>query len=324
MKRTICLLAVALSCRLAPPAVGAEPPHLFTAEPPEPAAALLAEAYLSLLAAGEFDSALALQDLRGMRQYLLERRMADLKTKNPELTAANLDEMSAHIQVTDLAPARLNQVMLDIMTEAGYSGMTWTLRGFAPAPNGLEGTLVSVDARTAAGQEKPVLLGLVKLGDQWMISPALIEQMMSLRPVVRVGPGTAAPAEVAALVRSFWTPFQTGEIQEAYERMAPAYRSRVPLLGFLGQAQDFLATAGVPTAWTIIRGVETEPGALFVGVNVQGSRESRPTLMRFRKMGQTWAIEDVRFEMPAPQAPAPAGEPAPLSRPDLRPAIDIE
>ncbi|HPT15840.1 MAG TPA: hypothetical protein PK388_01010, partial [Kiritimatiellia bacterium] len=69
MKNMLKRLVFALSLAWTP-ALRAEAPPLFEPEPPEPAAAALVEAYLPLLAAGQFEQALALNDLRGMRQYL--------------------------------------------------------------------------------------------------------------------------------------------------------------------------------------------------------------------------------------------------------------
>ena len=74
MKRTVLLIALALAGPGS--ALRAETPPLFSPEPPEPGAAALVETYLPLLAAGEYQTALALNDLRGMRQYLLDRRLA--------------------------------------------------------------------------------------------------------------------------------------------------------------------------------------------------------------------------------------------------------
>ena len=111
-----------------------EAPPLFSPEPPEPGAALLVNAYLPFLAAGDFPQALALNDLRGMRQYLLERRIGELKAKNPELSDVDIEKMSAQIQVNDLAPARLQEILLQIMKESNFTGMKWNIRGYAPAP----------------------------------------------------------------------------------------------------------------------------------------------------------------------------------------------
>ena len=84
-------------------ALRAEAPPLFAPEPPEPAAAALVEAYLPLLAAGQYEPALQLVDLRGMRQYLLDRRLNDLRAKNPELTEQELQSLERQImQLTAL------------------------------------------------------------------------------------------------------------------------------------------------------------------------------------------------------------------------------
>ena len=305
------------------PALRAQTIPPFSPEPPDPVAAALVNAYLGLLAEGHTEDAIGLTDLRGMRQYLLDKRLADLKAKNPELTAKDLDDMSAQLQVAELNPARLRQILLDVLTEGNYAGMTWKIRGFAPAPDGIDGYLASIDALTAVQKEKPILLGLVKLGDQWLVSPAVIERLMGNRPVVRVGQSNPPPPEVSALIDGFWKRFQSGELDAAYADMGGAYRARVPLLAFLGQAQNFISKAGVPASWSIVQGVQPEPQSLFVGVNVQGSTAAQPTLMGFKKMGQTWVVEDVQFEMPRPRptAPSAAAGPSPVSRPDLRPNL---
>ena len=305
------------------PALRAEAPPLFELEPPEPAAAALVEAYLPLLAAGQFEQALALNDLRGMRQYLLERRLADLKTKTPEQTAQERDETAAQMQLNELAPDRLRAMLLDVMQKAAYAGMTWRIQGFAPAPEGAPGYLASVAARTPDGKEKPVLLGLKKLGDQWLVAPEIVEELG--RKMVVPGVQTLPPPEsVAALVDDFWKRWQAGELDAAYGLFGQEYRQRVPQLAFLQQAQEFIARIGVPTSWTIVQCRRLAPDTLGLGVNVQGSTALKPTIMLFRKAGETWALQDARFHMPnpaAPPAPAPAATPASPFRTDLRPDL---
>ena len=304
------------------PALRAEAPPLFEPEPPEPAAAALVEAYLPLLAAGQFEQALALNDLRGMRQYLLERRLADLKTKNPELAAQELDEMSAQMQLNELAPDRLRAILLDVMQKAAYAGMTWRIQGFAPAPEGAPGYLASVAARTPEGKEKPILLGIKKLGDQWLVAPEIVEELG--RKMVVPGVQTLPPPEpVAALVDDFWKRWQTGELDAAYGMFGQEYRQRVPQLAFLQQAQEFIARIGVPTAWTIVQCRRLAPDALGLGVNVQGSTALKPTIMLFRKIGETWTLQDAQFQMPNPAAPPAAAPATPASpfRSDLRPDL---
>jgi hypothetical protein len=308
-------LLLALACACAPAAAS----PLFEPEPPEPAAAGLLHGYLSLLSLGRYEQAIYLNDMRGMREHLLQRRIAELKTNNPQLTAGDLEEMSAQIQLGDLHPSRLRAILLQLFEEAGYEGMTWRVRGYAPAPGGAPGLLASVDARMPDGEIKPVLIGLVKLGNEWMVSPAIVEQMMASAPPVRVAPGTPPPPAVSALIDAFWTRFQAGELDQVHADMAAAYRDRVPLLAFLGQAQKFIDAVGLPTDWNVVQGVGPDPHTLFFGVAVSGSKANRPTLMKFQKTGQTWTIEDIQFEIPkTPKAP---GAPPPGARPDLRPDL---
>ena len=321
MKRTVLLIALALAGLGSAAALRAETPPLFSPEAPEPGAAALVETYLPLLAAGEYQTALALNDLRGMRQYLLDRRLAELKAKTPELTAENLEEMSAQIQINDLNPARLQEILLAVMKEASYEGMTWRVRGFAPAPEAVGGYLASIDARAADGKEKPVLLGLKKLGDQWLISPEIIEALTGRQPVVRAAPRVAPPAEVADRVNAFWTLWKSGELNEAYALFGPDYRGRVPLLAFLQQAQEALAKIGSPSAWSIVQSREIAPAVLGLGVDVRGTAASMQTIMIFRKSGETWSLEDSQFR-PVPLQAAPVAPTAiPASRPDLRPDL---
>ena len=297
----------------APAAARAEAPPLFAPAPPEPAAAALLESYLPLLAAGQFEQALALNDLRGMRQYLLERRLAELRERNPELTAKEIDELSAQLQTTDLNPARLQDILLDVMRHSGFEGMTWRIQGFAPAPGGAGGFLASIDARTANGQEKPVLLGLKKLGDQWLVAPEIVEEL-GRQVVVPASPSQPPPDEVVATVNTFWQHWQTGEFNEAYALFAEEYRQKIPLLAFLQQAQDFVAQAGVPTSWNIVQCRPLAPGTLGLGVHVQGSIALKPTIMIFRQTGGTWVLLDSQYQMPAPAAnPPPTAAPPPTS-----------
>ena len=321
MKKILSRLVLALAA-LCAPSLRAEAPPLFSPEPPEPAAAALVESYLPLLAAGQYEEALALNDVRGMRQYLLNRRLEDLKARNPELTAKEIEEISAQLQMNDLNPARLQAILLDMLEKAGYEGMTWRIRGFAPAPNGAEGFLASIEARTPAGKEKPVLLGLKKLGEQWLISPETIEELG--RKVVAPGVQRLPPPEpVAAAVDAFWSRWQAGELNEAYEMFGEEYRRQEPLLAFLQQAQDFIAQAGVPTSWKIVQCRVLAPDTLGLGVDIQGSTALRPTILIFRKLGETWTLTGGQFQMPPARGSAPAAGPVPPNsfRTDLRPDL---
>ena len=321
MKKILSRLVLALAA-LCVPSLRAEAPPLFAPEPPEPAAAALVETYLPLLAAGQYEEALALNDVRGMRHYLLNRRLEDLKARNPELTAKEIEDISAQLQVNDLNPARLQAILLDMMNKAAFKGMTWRIQGFAPAPNGAEGFLASIEARTPEGKEKPVLLGLKKLGEQWLISPEIIEELG--RKVVVPGVQRLPPPEpVAAAVEAFWTRWQAGELNEAYDMFGEEFRRQVPLLAFLQQAQDFIAQIGAPVSWKIVQCRVLAPDTLGLGVDVQGSTALRPTILIFRKLGETWTLTGGQFQMPPARSPSPAAGPVPPNsfRTDLRPDL---
>ena len=329
MEKTIVWMFLAAALAGASPASGATPPSpLFAPDPPEPAAAALVETYLPLLASGEFEQALALNDQRSMRQYLLDQRLNDLKARTPELTAQDLAEMSAQIQMNELNPARLQKILLDFMREAGYENMTWKIRGYAPAPVPMAGHLVGIDALTADGKNKPILLGIKKLGDQWLVAPDVLEALSKRQATVREASRTEPPGKVVASVDAFWQHWQKGELNDAYAFFGETYRARVPLLDFLRQAQTFVAKIGAPTNWSIVRGIEPTPNALWLGVTVHGPAAAGPTLMLFRKTGETWVLEDLQLQMPG--RPGPAGSArtpqAPASRndfrTDLKPSLD--
>ncbi len=321
MKNLPSLLALAIVLPCFPP-LRAEAPPLFSPEPPEPEAAALVETYLPLLASGQFEQALVLNDLRGMRQYLLDRRLGELKAKNPELTAQEIEEFSTQLQLNDLNPARLQDILLDVMKKSAYTGMTWRIQGFAPAPSPVNGYLASIDARSPEGQEKPILLGIKKLGEQWLVAPEIVEELgrkVVLPSVQSVPP----PDPVTTQVDAFWKHWQAGELSEAYGMLGGAYRGKVPLLAFLQQAQDFIAQIGVPTSWSIVQCRAIGPATLGLGVNVQGSMTLKPTIMIFQKTGETWVLEDSQFRMPAAAQTAPAtSTPASSAfRTDLRPNL---
>ena len=324
--KTILFATVLAAALLGAPAALRAAPPVFSPEPPEPAAAELAATYLSRLAAGQYEEALALNDLRGMRQYLLDRRLSELKAKNPELTQKDLDEMSAQLQVNELNPARLREILLGVMREAAYQGMTWKILAFAPAPEQAGSHLVRIDTRTAAGKEKPILLGIKKLGEQWFVAPEVVEELMARKPVIQVVPNVPPPPEVAAQVEQFWKQWQSGELDSAYPLLSPEYRNRVPLLTFLQQAQDLIAKAGVPAAWSIVQCRELAPDILGLGVNVNGSTTGIQSLMIFKKTGETWILDDVQYRpagsQPGAEPTGPAAAPFRMNlRPDFKPVF---
>lgn len=312
------------------PLLYAEAPSSFTPNAPEEGASALLETYLPLLAAGEFEQAILLNDMRGMRAYLLDRRLTELKKKNPELTARDLATMSAQIQLSDLNPVRLKEILRGVLEEGGYENMTWHIKGYAPAPESIDSYLVNVDIRTAAGEQKPLLLGIRKLGDNWMLAPAVVEELAAEKATAEILPQQPAPDPVRAIVNTFWSDWQQGELSEAYMLHGAAYRGRVPLLSYLQQTQEVIGRIGIPAAWTIAHCRAMAPDVLGLGVDVTGSKASMQTIMVFRKNGETWGLENSQYR-PPPSAGAPVSPPVsgpdaglhlrPNLHPDLKPSL---
>ena len=99
--------------------------------------------------------------------------------------------------------------------------------------------------------------------------------MASQLTPVRAMPRDAIPREVLSVIQTFWTHWQNGEMNEAYSLFSLAYRSRMPLLAFLQQTQEFITATGVPVGWSIVQGVESAPSTLWLGVTVRGSIATR-------------------------------------------------
>ena len=103
---------------------------------------------------------------------------------------------------------------------------------------------------------------------------------------------------------------------------AADYREKTPLLAFLQQAQDLIAQIGVPASWEIVQCRPVAAGTLGLGVDVQGSSGARPTIMVFRKQGETWVLANSQYRMPVPAEPPPAARPFRTDlKPDLKPAL---
>lgn len=323
--RPLCTVLLSALCSLS--SASAATPPSFTAEAPDEGARILVETYLPLLASGDFERAISLNDLRGMREYFLARRLAELKAKSPGLTAQDLDEMSAQLQLNDLNPIRLKDILRNVLTESGFENMTWSIQDYAPAPEAIGGYLVRIQAQTATGQDKPIMLGIKKLGSQWMVAPEIIEKMAGQTPVATQASEPDAPPEVHALVEQFWAHWKQGELNETHSLLGAEFRERVPLLAFLQQAQEIMADIGIPLTWSVVQCRVIGPSVLGLGVDVQGSKAEMQTIMIFQKTSDIWVLEDSQFrlvstekEPAAPAAPTPSSSPRFRSnlRPDLK------
>jgi len=327
MKNLLQLL-IPLFLSLCGPSVAVSPPApSFSPEAPGIGAQALVEAYLPLLAAGAYAQAIPLNDLRAMREYFLDRRLTELKANNPEITAQDLDEMSAQIQLNDLNPLRLKDILLKVLKEGDFIGMSWKIEGYAPIPEMPGGYLVRVGTQTAAGQAKPFLLAIKKLGNQWMVAPDIIEKLKSQAAAVVRHAEQPVPPKVNAIVNTFWSHWKQGELTDVHALYGADYRKQSPLLPFLQQAQEVIKMNGIPLSWSVVQCRQIGPDLLGLGVDVEGSKASMQTIMIFRKMGDTWVLEDSQYRAApeavklTPRQPPPTST-LPSFRQDLHPDFE--
>jgi hypothetical protein len=291
-----------LGSAAAPSAVRGDGHPLFSPEPPAPEAlAFLREGYLPALAANDIPRALALTDMRGFRQYLLDVRMKEMKAKLPNMTPEQEKELSAFYQTNNLAPANLAAIVGDSLIQGRYTGLKWGGIGFAPAPEPLQGWLAQVRATAPDGKASTLLVGIKQLGDQWMVAPE-IPMDLSFRAAAARRAGmadTPVPEPVEALVSAFWIACRDGDPETAYSLFSPDYRTRIPLLGFLGIYQELVERIGVPATWVVEACRPLGADRLGLGVVVTGSKDKTSTIMVFRRMGRTWVLDEAQFRPPS-------------------------
>ena len=297
--------AAALLLALAHPAAradGTDGDPLFSTEPPAPEAlAFLEEAYLPALAANDIPQALALTDMRGFRQYLLDTRMREMKAKLPDMTPEQEQELSAFYQTNNLAPANLAAIVGESLVQGRYTGLKWGTIAFAPAPEPLQGYAVQVAATAPDGRPQSVLLGIKPLGDQWVVAPEIPMDISFRVAAARKGlPANApVPEPVSALATAFWNACKAGDPETAYALFGPDYRSRIPLLGFLGIYQELVERIGVPESWTIDVCRPLPGDRIGLGIDVKGNKDKTAAIMTFRKMGLTWVLDEAQFRPPS-------------------------
>lgn len=300
----------------------AENDPLFTSTPPDPAAlALLQEAYLPALAANDIPQALALTDYRGFRQHLLDMRMRQVKAQNPSITPEQEQALSIYYQTNNLAPDQLLGIMGDSISQAAYTGMSWSQISFAEAPAPLQGFAVQVLATDTNGADRQLLFGIKKLGDQWLIAPEIPMEIVARLSAARQAGQRNVPLPDAldAIVEDFFHACEAGDTETAYALFGLNYRSRIPFLGFLGIYQELIERIGVPRRWTLTTSRQLASDLLGLGLTIHGDKSQTGAIMTFRKMGQTWVLDEAQFRPPSlsstPSTNAPAATPKPLIPP---------
>lgn len=311
-----------------------------TAEAPEEGAAETLVIFLRALADDDFSKALFLTDIDGLRSYLLDRRLADLKRANPGLGQKDIAEISSTFQMRELAPERVKGILVQGWKANELKGMTWKVSEWTQVPGGPDaGTIATVVASKANGQDQRMAFGLRKspADGEWMIAPDILEKLTEGRQ--------AAPQEVpmpdpvAKVIESFWTAWTAGKTDEAWALMSPAARARVSMATLAEHYAKVTGLYGAVEAWKVEHVRQISADLLAVGLGLT-TRIPTQSIMVFKldPLKINWSLEDVQFravqgaDAPAmrpsasdrPTAPAPAPSAfAPSFKTDFKPDLGV-
>ena len=290
--------------------------------------------YAGALADGDYSKALFFVDMTSLRQYLLSRRMGELKARNPGLTSKDLEEMSATIQTRELAPGNLREVLAGMWKQARYEGMTWKAKDWKRLSEDGGEWVARVEGKRPDGSDVVFATALRKSGEEWLVAPDIVERLTASLPL-RAPQEVPMPESVAETVKAYWEAWKAGDLETAWGLMAEGYKASHPLAQFVEQAGAVMAASGTPVAWTEEHCRELAPGLLGLGFLLTAKEPFR-SVMVFKQVGDgEWALEDVQFrpasasaagmrsvpvQIPAEQkapAAAPAGAGGGLA-PDLK------
>lgn len=297
--------------------------EIDSTEAPAPDVEAFLDSYLTTLAEGDYPQALSFIDLRGLRQYLLERRLYELRLKNPEISDADLQQMAAGIQLNDLHPMRVQNIMMAMFSEQQFSGMTWTINGYTIIENLPDSYIANITKTLPNGQTKNISVAFKKIGDKWLIAPEIIEELgrkMLSRPVVtEIEP----PKAVVALVDDFWNAWNRGEPDAAYELASADYKKQTPLFKFLEIVQALFAQIGQPQHWEITHCKTLAPQVLGLGITVHGLTDKTESILVVQLESNGWAFSlfqarPVGDSSAIPAAPIGGIQPLDMT-PDLKP-----
>ena len=285
----------------------AGPAGTFSAAPDEAAAETVA-VYLRALADGDYSKALFFVDLPGLRSYLLNRRIDDLKRANPGLSQKDLAEISSTFQTRELAPDRVKAILVSGWNASGFKDMTWTVAGWLPAPRDAAASIAAVDLAKADGIGQRLFVALRQAEGDWMVAPDVLERMAEGRPMQPTE--VPMPDAVGQTVEAFWKAWTGGKPDAAWPLLGAGYRARVTLEAFAAEHAKLAAQYGAATGWEVEHVRQLSADILAVGLSLK-TRVPTQGLMVFKldplKIG--WMLEDVQFRVadgvsPAPAAPA--------------------
>lgn len=304
------------------------PTGSMAAQPPEPAAAETLAVYLRGLADTDYSKALFCVDLDGLRAYLLDRRLAELKRSTPGLGQNDLAELSATFQTRELAPERIKTIMVQGWQKDGLKDMTWRVCGWIPGPaqDDIVTTVVAaVDAELPDTTVRRIYVPLRKSDDGWLVAPDILEKLAEARPAVPAE--VPMPEPIAAVVETFWNAWKANTPEAAWSLMDESYRKRVSAEAFSAHHADLARRYGPVYGWKVEHVRQITSDILAIGLALQTVVPTQGLMIfRLNALQLSWSLVDVQFRTTEGTTPQPAAATAPspapsMATPDAPPAV---
>lgn len=258
--------------------------------------------YLNLLAAGRYEEAALLTDCDHAIRYLTAWRIAKLKEANPELTPEEEQILAAGLRENELQTNRIREILVGMLREQDPRGMTWAIRSVGRPLAMPDALLVTYTMKSTNGQTRDLQFGLASRGQGWFVAPYLPEQLAAMKPVpLQAGP---APQAVTEAGDRFWGFWSSGELDQAYESLAPPMRHKVPLLTFLEQIQDVLKEKGALQAWETATCYTLQSNQVDVLYHLTFAKEAISARAQWLNADRGWKITVLAVPFPAPGAVA--------------------
>ncbi|HBA83512.1 MAG TPA: hypothetical protein DCZ95_05390 [Verrucomicrobia bacterium] len=269
----------------------------------EPAADILpfVNAYLEALAAGRYDEAIEMTDFRGMANYLISRRLAELRAANPDITPEDEEKLTASFREKEVSMERLKTVAREMIEELKPQGMTWEIKQILRPDPKRNAYVVNYQIDKPGEQPRPATLGIEKIGPQWYVEPHLAEQLASANAPKPIPP----PPSVVEFGNFFWNDWKNGDLEKAHNRLTDALKQRIPLLAFLENGQKLMTDLGMLDSWKLIFCGSVGADRMAVSYELTFTKGLGKSNIALLQTEQGWMIEGFQLQRVSPGA-APA------------------
>ncbi|MBN1268687.1 MAG: hypothetical protein JXB04_03795 [Kiritimatiellae bacterium] len=242
--------------------------------------------YLNHVVAGDYDAAVAMVDIQGLANHLMEQRIAVLKRQDPDMTPEEEAATRAQLRDKELRRENLQKILREGLVELDPEGAEWSV-GNALKSEKIPNSFI-VQCRLTRGETQRVIhIGLRKIGPTWFIAPHIVEQAMMQSAAART---VTAPEPVVAAGDIFWGHWRDGALDEAYALASDAMRKRVSLVKFLESSQVIINQLGPLIAWDILACREMAPGRLHVIYKLDCSKQPVRAMIEYSQKDGLWEI----------------------------------